>query len=442
MGSEDDGNLFERNPIKTLLAIAMIVALSIEGASFLLLSLKGKTGPDTYWYNRTLSGYRVFKNTPNFTYGTIRENPDDPAAVTDEYGFVSDAPVSLVKPEGTIRIFLMGGSALFGAGQASAYSAIHEYSHGGTIYSYPRSIAGYLKKDLERSHPGVHFEVINAAAFQHTLHQSLLFYLDTVSRFSPDFVINMDGYNDVPGIYTGTPYTYLEHEVQNYSILLNQFESNRWLKDNVYAFRAFSTFRRRFLLAPQIGAGNSDNKASSLAIGADMPGAFRERAAGFTENAQRLVNIFEHYMAVLRNDSVPLIFTLQPMLDRKAGNKPLSEIESKMAAAFGLWHGSHSQTEKENGALILRYFFDDYLTGEFARQAVARDVHYIDIGQRLKEVPAEVEIYTDYCHLTPEGNRRVAALFEEGLIAKGLTEKISSIQTTALRQAAAPTPTP
>jgi hypothetical protein len=430
-GSQDaQSNFFERNPVKTLLAIVLLAALAIEGVSFLLLVVKGKTGPETYWYNRTLSGYRVFKSTPDFTFRTIRDTPDDPLAVIDEHGFLSDGPVALAKPEGTIRIFLMGGSGLFGAGQSHEYSTIHEYPGGGMIYSYSLSISGQLKKDLERRYPGVHFEVITAAAFLQTLHQSFLYYVETISRFSPDYVINMDGYNDVPSMFTGAPYPYLEKETRNYAILRDQFESNRWLKNHVSAFRVLSMLRRKFFLTPEVGFGADERKLSDLTISSDLLGAYQERRRGYIQNSKRFMQILNHYMATLRSDGVQFIFSLQPMLDRSEGNKPLSTIESKMASEFGLWHGAPKN--KEDGALILKYFFDDYLSDELARQTTAMGVRYVDIGDRMKTIPANVEFYTDYCHMTQEGNRLIAIQFSEALIAEGLTAKLSNLSMAAL----------
>jgi hypothetical protein len=385
--------------------------------------VKGKTGPETYWFNRTLSGYHVFKNTPQFTYRTIRNTPDEPLAVVDEYGFLSDGPVSLTKPEDTVRIFLMGGSGLFGAGQSHEYAPMHEYPGGGMLYSYPLSIAGMLKKDLERSYPGVHFEVITAASFQQTLHQSLLYYLGTVSRFSPDYVINMDGYNDVPSVFEGTPYPYLESELQKYANLRNQFESNRWLKDNVHTFRVLSLLRRRLFLVPKVGLHSDAVKASDLAISGDMLGAYQKRKSSYIQNSKRLTQILNHYIAALHSDGVKFIFTLQPMLDRPIGNKPLSAIESKMKSELGLWHGAPDR--KEDGVLVMRYFFDDYLSQEFARQTAAKGVHYVDIGDRIRTTPADVEFYTDYCHMTQEGNRLIAIQFKEALVTEGL-ERLSN----------------
>ncbi|MGY8802826.1 MAG: hypothetical protein ACKVK6_01170, partial [bacterium] len=141
-------------------------------------------------YNRIASGYSVFHTTPNFTFITNKTDASQADITTESRGFVHDTPLSEAKPEGTIRVFLNGGSALVGAGQAAVYEPAKKYPRG--LYSYPLSIAGKLKEILKEKRPDLDFEVINAAAYTKKMHQSIPDYLATISRMSPDFVINMD----------------------------------------------------------------------------------------------------------------------------------------------------------------------------------------------------------------------------------------------------------
>jgi hypothetical protein len=75
--------------------------------------------------------------------------------VSDEYGFVHDEPIAITKPDGTVRIFLNGGSALFGAGQSTVYQPAKAYPK--ALYSYPDSIAGQLKSYLKQQRPDLRF---------------------------------------------------------------------------------------------------------------------------------------------------------------------------------------------------------------------------------------------------------------------------------------------
>ena len=58
--------------------------------------------------------------------------------------------------------------------------------------------------------------MINAAGFERRIHQSLIQYLETLSQFHPDLIINLDGMNDVYSVVTGTPFEDLEQQIPFY----------------------------------------------------------------------------------------------------------------------------------------------------------------------------------------------------------------------------------
>ncbi len=98
---------------------------------------------------------------------------------------------------------------MIGAGQGrGCYWAVREFPEG--IYAYDISIAGALKAYLQEKLPGRRIQVVNAAVYTFQLHQSMLLYLETVSRFHPDYVINMDGHNDLGAIAFGSPWGFTE----------------------------------------------------------------------------------------------------------------------------------------------------------------------------------------------------------------------------------------
>ena len=56
----------------------------------------------------------------------------------------------------------------------------------------------------------------------------MIYYLETISRFSPDIVINVDGYNDLfYGMMSGRPYAEMESRLVSYIGLLNQAQTYR-----------------------------------------------------------------------------------------------------------------------------------------------------------------------------------------------------------------------
>jgi len=130
-----------------------------------------------------------------------------------------------------------------------------------------------------------------------------------------------------------------------------------------------------------------------------------------------------HMGAALNVDGVRHLFVLQPLLHRTGENKALTEIETMLANGVSpaLYTGlpdqpSTTPVEYLDALLILKYFFDDHLSAALADQALASGHLYLDMNRELRDVPAAVEIYTDYCHLTIEGNRRVAEKIGEAIL--------------------------
>ena len=62
----------------------------------------------------------------------------------------------------------------------------------------------------------------------------------------------------------------------------------------------------------------------------------------------------------------------------------------------------------EMGHLVLKYFFDDYLSDKIKVHVERKGQKYIDMNKEMKLLDSTFEFYTDYCHSTPNGNRFVA----------------------------------
>ena len=94
-----------------------LLFLLLEGGAFLILRAQG-IDPYHYEFSQIVSGYHVFQNTPGRPlWNEVKEHPSDPPTHVDPNGFISNNPIITPKPEGVIRIFVMGGSAVFGVGQ-------------------------------------------------------------------------------------------------------------------------------------------------------------------------------------------------------------------------------------------------------------------------------------------------------------------------------------
>lgn len=371
----------------------VIFALTAELGSWILL--KAFDAKVHVRYNRQSSGYSVFRTTPNFTFLTQTTDPSQPDVRTDEWGFVHDPAISERKPDNTIRVFLNGGSALFGAGQVAVYEPAKKFPR--PLYSYPISIAGVLESYLSAARPDLRFEVVNAAAYTKKMHQSIPDYLGVISRMSPDFVINMDGYNDLNAFVSGTPYADLAQDLQKYIDLeapvrlpetLSSYQVGKRLLGRIYS-GVFNT-----ALTIRIEEGPPD-----IAL---PRSSYLKAKPRYVAAADRFLDILDHYTALLRNDEVEFLFTLQPMLDRGV-NKQLTPSESAWQSYVQSFKDEHPDYR-----LILRYFFDDYLSDQLEQRVTRAGYRYIDFGRSIQTLDAEFQLFTDYCHLTLEGNEFVA----------------------------------
>jgi len=404
-------NRFVRHRKKTVAVILVLALLLIELCSNILIRVKGHHELRRHYpFNRVISGYTVYRNTPHYDFrlSTIRGLPDEPDAQLDAHGFLSDSPVSVAKPDGVVRVFLLGGSAAFSAGQTDAYGAVHKYPWG--VYVYRLSIAGYLKQYLAQAFPTQRFEVITAAAYERKFHQSFLSYLEVISRFSPDYVVNMEGWNDVSSIVSGTPYADAEAQLKDYIELWNRHYEKPLIQRTSTYYVLSKLIDRAKRNLPEVRAETSTCDPADF-----TQEAYQDHRAEYVANADRFLQILRQYSATVRADDAKMVFVLQPMLLREGHNKRLSNIEQALAEVVPFQRQSPELTARS--MQVARYFFDDYLADAMAK-SLEGSAEFIDLNEEIEELGPAFEMYTDYCHLTPEGNRYVAEVIGKRIAAQ------------------------
>jgi hypothetical protein len=398
-----------------IICLAASIAL-VEGVSSVILKKINLNSANKLKFNRELSGYMVFKNTPGFTYGTIKDDPSEKDLKTNDYGLICDEPLTFEKPPGVVRIFLMGGSAMIGSGQNSNYTAIKKFPQG--TYAYAISIAGYLKKYLSQKYPGKKIEVINAACYGWQLHQSMIYYLETVSLYKPDIVIDMDGYNDVLSFCTGNIFDLTEFiKLKSFVDLKVQTEKP------VNRFKSVQLVSYLFAKKNKLEVVPKSNYFVDTS--AYNQARYRQLKSQLQNSSTTFLRILNQYMNVLKGDSVHFAFILQPILDREI-NKPFTEVEQRMRREVGTQDVNDRpdfyddprfdlkksllalDSIKGIGHLVRRYFFDDWLSDRFRKDVEARDFAYLDMNHEISGLDKNFEFYTDYCHMTKEGNKFVA----------------------------------
>lgn len=399
-----------------IIVITIICLSIIELTSFLIIKF-GNLKLEHPIFNRELSLYSTYNNVASFKHSTIKSNTSEKDVIIDEYGFISKNKIELEKPNNLIRIFITGGSASFGIGQSYPYDKIKEYPTG--IYAYESSISGQLLKLLEEKIPNINFEVINACSSGRKLNQSIGLYLSSIRRFKPDIVISIDGQNDLKTIAGIDPFEYDNEVLLKKYIELYEIEKDL-LKTNLpntvkliklIKFNLSNSKSEKF----KIRQGKKLFEYSNKNFTFDK---YETHKSKFVKSSVTFTDLILLYNSLCEVQNTEFIFCLQPMLYRET-NKILTKSESKMKEKTNPINISLSDQNiseatlkeyEEKGSLMLKFFFDDYLSNQIDSLSKLNDFEFIDFNKLLANKHKNIEFYVDHCHLTVEANTIIAEI--------------------------------
>lgn len=340
--------------------------------------------------------WSAFRTSPNFDRIGVHHNPQ---------GFRRDTSVSLEKPPGTRRIFLLGGSVAYGA------ETIYPEIDARWKISNHETIDYYLEQRLNATRPGTHWEVINAAVSGFQLHEDLARILSVLLRYKPDAVILLDGVNDLSQLIRSGP----DYDPYAQTALAEQFNDltdphglpslatmlSTWLVRNSVLFRvlhdraehrAHRLYRRERIAGPV---------APGLSL-ADLSPADQQRYRTIAAQADSYRHAVRQIHRILALDGIDDFFVLQPTL--RLTRKPLTDVESRLADYDRSVAGKlELYTYESLYPAIAAQLTDD------SRVEGYRFLNLIDVFDSESD-----QTFTDYCHLTPAGNRIIAeAIFEK-----------------------------
>jgi hypothetical protein len=341
------------------------------------------------------SSYQVWEHPPYYTTWSRLSH-------FNNYGFRRRDDISAAKPSGIKRIFIMGGSTAYG----SAPTGFFQKLSGQNEYSSDETIAGWMERILKSKYPDSKFEVINAATNWAKLHQEMIRYLRQIKDLSPDLILSIDGQNDG-------------------SLRPNARQLNGWeVTEDAYRDQVLATAQYRIrpllmhshaaylcgmLLFGHRNVPVDDNLVSQLSR-VHLPEDFEQRVASYyadhkdalDRRSDEYTRTLQYFHNILVIDKIPHLFVLQPLADLD-DTKPLTQRE-KAIQGYMFSHDEAHLCWQRN----------------FYRRV-------IEVGNRLreqKEVPfhplldpfrsVSQDVYTDYCHFTPAGNK----VFAEKLIEK------------------------
>ena len=360
-----------------VILFVLLATLFEVSANIGLRILRGYDGEHLYQY--VYDPYKNILPTPNFvdTRG-VRHN---------SVGFRRSSEVAVEKPDSTYRIFLMGASTAYGLG--SLWTHIQpEYE----LLDDSETIDAYLEALLNDSLPG-HVEVINAAITSTWTHHHLIYLNQTILGYDPDMVLFLDGFNDFFRVERnhdqfatyayGQPVRVIMGEPTMYSLI---YQNAWWLFRKSAAAHVTSRGLQTVYQAvrPVRIQGPMD-------VDAVMDGFTRSFPATALKMHQRSG-------LILRTEGVHAVFMLQPLLILERNRPGMTPIERDL---FNFNVASYRPDWEEFMHRAVAFVREK-------EQAMADSVGatFLDVSQPFNGV--QDQVYTDYAHLTPLGNRLLA----------------------------------
>ena len=268
--------------------------------------------------------------------------------------------VPVTKPQGTVRIILLGGSTTHGWG----------VQDGQTIDAYMRTL-------LAESHPGLVVEVVNLAFDGYDSHQLVERLRTDGLRLTPDLIIVNAGINDVRNARFGNlrdadPRTLIWEDVL------------RWMREQEIRggpslwtrIKHYSQVAR----LPGLGWQSLMSKRGGTKQGEISPNP--EAAALFERNLERIV-------ALASTDRIPVLFSTPP-------SSLLTKYKPDAPPERDYWivNAATTQRVRDELARRMQIVADRARSRGYAISYVAHDL--------------APQLFLDDCHLTADGNRRLA----------------------------------
>lgn len=301
----------------------------------------------------------------------------------NSHGFRADE-ITKAKPEGTYRIFVVGGSTVL------CDKVPFEKTH-------VRILEKLLQQHYQKQ---IRIEVLNAGNSWHTSEHSIIKYLFKIKDYDPDLIILWHAINDLYRSFAPermgprefqSDYSHFFGPVSD--IVMEHFKQNERIWPNIIPHslllnRLYFLFERR--LYTDLRKAIRTHKLKAIDI-SEFPSL-----KSFKRNLNSIVKI-------IQNDQVKLILATQPFLY----NEILSEVEKKH-----IWFPEAFCINKNNEYPNLRSMELGMNLFNSETKKIA-ELHHIPLVDLEAHVPKNREFFLDDCHYTAKGNQLVAeTLFE------------------------------
>ncbi len=373
--------------------LAILVVL-LGGAEFALRAIQARRlGPEAMRFpNTMMDRWTGWRNTPGYKRVDIRHN----AA-----GFRRDEETAMDKPSGTVRIFLLGGSTAYGS-----EGLFRDLDPDWQRLDNRDLVDANLERLLRKNHPERHWEVINAATNEFRMHQHFSLIPAKLLAYKPDFMIFLDGHNDLSGLMDApagdyNPYDQTPHEdLFRAMVYPKTFASwlvvnSTWLRNNSVAW----TFLQDRFTPSGFKVASDTHGTEAIPVPVkltDLDPAQQQQARDRMQRAVYYPTMAKRLQNELRFEGIPALFSMQPELILSV--KPFSAAEKKFADYMRKISGRRNVYLYEN----LR----PEISRLMAQTAQEQGFVFVDLQNAYDDTSEKT--FTDYCHLTPKGNQLVA----------------------------------
>ena len=386
---------WQNNTILIVVVLAILVVLLEAAVRFLQRRYRGVVSGAPQALRDRFVAWRL---NPKYKRIDIQHNSS---------GFRRSTEVSIAKPPGTVRIFLMGGSAVYGA--QGAYPHIEgRYAR---IYNH-ELIDAFLEHTLNDAYPQRKWEVINCASSGYRVHQQLALLQSRLLRYRPDLVLLIDGYNDFIQLYNGArDNPHLDFDVYENTYGSEEFDNlanpgslrsllafgGAWLRTNSALVRILQGRAYGIVRNPWRGReANVQRTVSNPPLLSELTPGERMAAAAALTNARYYAHTVRQIHRVLALDGIKCVCFLQPIL--LLSGKRLTDSEQRLV-----------EYEHNGGGALYCYLFRQIYnqwTRDLVEASRVEGFDFINLEDAFNDV--ERQAFSDFAHLTPDGNRVLA----------------------------------
>lgn len=343
------------------------------------------------------------RNAERHLYSSIRghqlnpeyQRPDDTDGllIHSEQGFRRDSLVSREKPDDVFRIFVLGGSALYGIGSqgSQTYPVHRSLLNDETV---PHFLEAGLNESFSNLDENLNIEVINAGVTAYHTFQNFLYIYEMIHEYDPDLIIFFDGHNDFYNVGVENPITDYGYSSYNMMQALNErrpftslYLGMRYLGDHSYFFRFIEKTAQT--LSEQHEARPYNIGGDPTALERDFKQEYTEMAAlGFLRNYGLIETLADHHGFDFHVFLQPEVVFEDPAL--------LSDHDRLIAEI--------TREHYQEGRVQIMTEARKYLPDLFAKHGFT----FTDIGEIAGPSEKDEALYIDYTHLTPRGSALAA----------------------------------